>query len=78
MGKLVAEKALLMLKILITAAGVFKQFCKYLLDVFSLLVLLAVVLLLPKHEELLLLLLLQISKPLAALLLQVGQLLVQG
>lgn len=52
--------------------------CEYLLDVFSLLVLLAVVLLLAQREELLLLLLLQLRQPLAALLLQLTQLLVQG
>lgn len=52
--------------------------CEYLLDVFSFLVLFAVVLLLAKCEELLLLLLLQLCKPLAALLIQLTQLLVQG
>lgn len=44
----------------------------------SLLVLLAVVLLLAKCEKLLLLLLLQLRQPLAALLVQLTQLLVQG
>ncbi len=52
--------------------------CEYLLDVFPFLVLFAVVLLLAKREELLLLLLLQLCKPLAALLIQFTQLLVQG
>lgn len=52
--------------------------CEYLLDVLSFLVLLAVVLLLAKCEELLLLLLLQLCEPLAALLIQITQVLVQG
>lgn len=51
---------------------------EYLFDVLSLLVLLAVVLLLAKCEKLLLLLLLQLRQPLAALLVQLTQLLVQG
>lgn len=53
-------------------------FSQHLLDVLPLLVLLAVVLLLAQREELLLLLLLQFGQPLAALLLQLAQLLVQG
>lgn len=49
-----------------------------LFDVLSLLVLFAVVLLLAECEELLLLLLLQLRQPLAAFLIQLAQLLVQG
>lgn len=52
--------------------------CEHLLDVFSFLVLFAVVLLLAQCEELLLLLFLQLCEPLAALLIQLTQLLVQG
>lgn len=51
---------------------------QYLFDVLSLLVLFTVVLLLAEREELLLLLLLQLRQPLAALLIQLTQLLVQG
>ena len=52
--------------------------CEHLLDVFSFLVLFAVVLLLAQREELLLLLFLQLCEPLAAFLIQLTQLLVQG
>lgn len=58
-------------------ADVFKK-PSYLFDVLSLLVLFAVVLLLAECEELLLLLLLQLRQPLAAFLIQLAQLLVQG
>lgn len=64
-------------KMISSCANVCKK-PSYLFDVLSLLVLFAVVLLLAECEELLLLLLLQLRQPLAAFLIQLAQLPVQG